>query len=47
MVRVGHVWQSGASVGVFQFCSGLVDLVVRVRRHGGGGHRLALAASDS
>ena len=26
-----------------QFCSGLVDLVVCVRRHGGGGHRLTLA----
>ena len=26
-----------------QFCSGLVDLVVCVRRHGGGGHRFALA----
>jgi hypothetical protein len=26
-----------------QFCSGLVDLVVRVVRHGGGGHRLTLA----
>jgi hypothetical protein len=26
-----------------QFCSGLVDLVVGVRRDGGGGHRLALA----
>ena len=26
-----------------QFCSGLVDLVVRVVRHGGGRHRLALA----
>ena len=26
-----------------QFCSGLVDLVVCVGRHGGGGHRLALA----
>ena len=26
-----------------QFCSGLVDLVVGVRRHGGGGHRLTLA----
>jgi hypothetical protein len=26
-----------------QFCSGLVDLVVCVRRHGGGGHGLALA----
>ena len=25
-----------------QFCSGLVDLVVGVGRHGGGGHRLAL-----
>ena len=26
-----------------QFCSGLVDLVVGVRHHPGGGHRLALA----
>src|SRR5258708_4782766 len=26
-----------------QFCSGLVDLVVRIGRHGGGGHCLALA----
>jgi hypothetical protein len=26
-----------------QFCSGLVDLVVGIRRHGGGGHRFALA----
>jgi hypothetical protein len=26
-----------------QFCSGLVDLVVCVFGHGGGGHRLALA----
>jgi hypothetical protein len=26
-----------------QFCSGLVDLLVRVGRHGGGGHRLTLA----
>jgi hypothetical protein len=32
---------------VFEFCSGLVDLVVGVGRHLGGGHRLALAASDS
>ena len=28
---------------MFEFCSGLVDLVVGVRRHGGGGHRLTLA----
>ena len=28
---------------VVQFCSGLVDLVVCVGRHFGGGHRLALA----
>jgi hypothetical protein len=28
---------------VFQFCSGLVDLVVGVGHHGGGGHRLTLA----
>jgi len=33
----------GHSARVFQFCSGLVDLVVGVRRHGGGGHRLTLA----
>ena len=26
-----------------QFCSGLVDLVVCVGHHGGGGHRLTLA----
>jgi class 3 adenylate cyclase len=31
------------STRVFEFCSGLVDLVVGVGRHGGGGHRLALA----
>jgi hypothetical protein len=28
---------------VFESCSGLVDLVVCVGCHGGGGHRLALA----
>ena len=28
---------------VVEFCSGLVDLVVGVGRHGGGGHRLTLA----
>ncbi|MGO9694178.1 MAG: hypothetical protein ACLPYO_10365, partial [Mycobacterium sp.] len=28
---------------VFEFCSSLVDLVICVRRHGGGGHGLALA----
>ena len=28
---------------MFEFCSGLVDLVVGVGRHGGGGHRLTLA----
>ena len=28
---------------MLEFCSGLVDLVVCVGRHGGGGHRLALA----
>ena len=33
----------GHSAGVFEFCSGLVDLVVGVGRHGGGGHRLTLA----
>jgi hypothetical protein len=33
----------GHSAGVFEFCSGLVDLVVCVHHHGGGGHRLALA----
>src|SRR6516162_7579001 len=31
------------SAWVFEFCSGLVDLVVCVGRHGGGGHRLTLA----
>ena len=31
------------SARVFEFCSGLVDLVVCVGRHFGGGHRLALA----
>jgi hypothetical protein len=38
-------WTSDSrnSTGVFEFCSGLVDLVVCVRGHGGGGHRLALA----
>jgi hypothetical protein len=33
----------GHSAGVFEFCSGLVDLVVCVRHHRGGGHRLTLA----
>ena len=33
----------GHSAGVFQFCSGLVDLVVCVRHHRGGRHRLTLA----
>ena len=28
---------------MFEFCSGLVDLVVCVGHHGGGGHRLTLA----
>ena len=28
---------------MFEFCSGLVDLVVGVGRHGGGRHRLTLA----
>jgi hypothetical protein len=28
---------------VFEFCSGLVDLVVCVSRHGDGSHRLTLA----
>jgi hypothetical protein len=28
---------------VFEFCSGLVDLVACVGRHGGGGRRLTLA----
>jgi hypothetical protein len=32
----------GHTAGVFEFCSGLVDLVVCVRHHGGG-HRLTLA----
>jgi hypothetical protein len=30
-----------------QFCSGLVDLVVCVRRHGGGGHFRTLAGERS
>src|ERR1700755_1531235 len=34
----------GHSAGVFEFCSGLVDLVVGVGHHRGGGHRLALAS---
>src|SRR6516225_10763494 len=34
---------TGHSAGVFEFCSGLVDLVVGVGRHGGGGHGFALA----
>jgi hypothetical protein len=29
---------------VFEFCSGLVDLVVGVGHHLGGGHRFALAS---
>ena len=33
----------GHSTGVFEFCSGLVDLVVCVRHYRGGGHRLTLA----
>jgi hypothetical protein len=33
----------GHSAGVFEFCSGLVDLVVCVGRHLGGGHRRTLA----
>ena len=32
----------GHSAGVFEFCSCLVDLVVGVGHHRGGGHRLAL-----
>ena len=39
--------KSGPECGLFrdsvQFCSCLVDLVVCVGRHGGGGHRLTLA----
>ena len=31
------------STRVFEFCSGLVDLVVCVGCHGGGGHRFAFA----
>jgi len=31
------------STRVFEFCSGLVDLVLCVGGHGGGGHRLTLA----
>ena len=30
-----------------QFCSGLVDLVVGVRHHGGGGYRFALTGERS
>jgi hypothetical protein len=33
----------GHSAGVFELCSGLVDLVVGVGRHLGGRHRLTLA----
>jgi hypothetical protein len=33
----------GHSAGMFEFCSGLVDLVVGVHHHRGGGHRLTLA----
>ena len=39
----GQIPSDGHSAGVFKFCSGLVDLVVCVGRHGGGGHRLTLA----
>ena len=35
---IGRLFRDGV-----QFCSGLVDLVVCVGRHGCGGHRLALA----
>jgi len=34
---------TGHSAGVFEFCSGLVDLVVCVGHHGGRRHRLPLA----
>jgi hypothetical protein len=37
-IRVAHEIRQ-----LFEFCSGLVDLVVCVRRHGSGGHRLTLA----
>jgi len=33
----------GHSAEVVEFCSGLVDLVVGARHHGGGGHRRTLA----
>jgi hypothetical protein len=33
----------GASAGPFEFCSGLVDLVVGVGCHRGGGHRFTLS----
>src|SRR5262249_46243767 len=33
----------GHSAGVFEFCSGLVDLIAGVGHHGGGGHRFTLA----
>ncbi|MDT5351641.1 MAG: hypothetical protein QOJ56_173 [Mycobacterium sp.] len=37
----------GKSVGAFEFCSGLVDLVVRVRRDGGdGGRRYGQRGAD-
>ena len=43
--RVRRRSSSGHSVfsaGVFESCSGLVDLVVGVGRHSGGGHRFTL-----
>jgi hypothetical protein len=38
-------WTGGSrnSTRVFEFCSGVVDLVVGVSHDGGGGHRFALA----
>ena len=38
----GILSQFGLFRDRFQCCSGLVDLVVGVRHHGGGGHRFAL-----
>jgi len=40
---VGDAPFARVSARVFEFCSGLVDLVVGVRHHRGGGHRFALA----
>jgi hypothetical protein len=46
-IRCRTVFGGGLICGLFrdrvQFCSALVDLVVGVRHHRGGGHRLTLA----